>query len=411
MKTTIPILLKAALLVLLVTGSSALAQSISWSVNILPPGSSVITWSTTSPVANGTLTKSGKITFNSLSNIDFHFAANPGYQLIHVLKNAEDEIVWVNSHGGNDSFGPVKKAHTITVICEQLNPTGNFTGTYTDAKNLTAIADVTGNYNGTTTIKNTSRTYNADVAMDDSGKLSAMGTATGIANKDGGPLVSGSAGSVKTVDDKPYADLKGSFKGSVDGKPATTSGAASGDLVFETSDPQTQLAGTASGSAVVDGKKSTAKPTAGNLNVPAADVFKLKKSWGLTLSIVEVPATAKVKKHVTASGVLRLTSGESSKFLPKKVTYSKKTGYLVSFASGQKLDTLGNPVYVKNPKTGANKLDSKGNPISVIDKKSTVKISKMLLNRSDSAWVPASGLMEYKFLGQKGKGDLASFLD
>ena len=415
MKTTIPTLLKTALLALLVTGPSALAQSFSWSVNILPPGSSVINWSTTSPPASGTFTKSGKITFNKWSYITFQVTENSGFKLTHFFKQAEDQLPW-NPSARSFSFGPVNESEPVIAVCELINPTGTFAGNYTDAKaltgNLTAIADVTGNYNGTATVKNTSRTYNADVAMDDSGKLSAMGTATGVANKDGGPVFSGSAGSVKTVDNTPYADLKGSFKGSVDNKPTTATGAGSGDLVFKTSGNGTQIGGVASGSSVVGGNKTVLKPTEKTVAVPPADVAKLKKSWGLTLSIVEVPATTKVKSYVTATGVLRLTSGESSVFLPaKKVTYSAKTGYLVSFASGYKKDVTGAYVYVKIPKTNINKLDVKGNPIHVLDKKSTVKISKMLLNKSGTVWVPASGLMEYSFLGQKGKGDLKAFLD
>lgn len=404
-------LLKTALLIMLCAAPPLLAQNVTWSVNILPAGSSTINWSTTIPVQGGKLIKSGKVTFAIGSDITFHFAANAGYKLIHVYKNMEDEIGWVDSHAGNDTFGPVGKPHTIIAVCELLSPTGSFTGNYTDGKGVTAVADVTGNYSGNLTVKNTPRAYDADIAMDDSGKLSAMGTVSGLANKDGGAEISSPAGSVKTVDDKPYATLKGGFNGTVDGKPASGSCAASGDLVFETVGAKKQFGGVASGTGVVDGVKSVAKSTARSLDVPPADVAKLKKAWGLTLSLVEVPATAKVKKYVTASGVLRLTSGESSKFLPKKVTYSAKTGYIVNFVSGQKLDSLGAPVYVKNPKTGTNKLDCKGNPIPVIDKKSTVKISKMLLNKSGAVWVPASGLMEYKFLGQKGKGDIASFLD
>jgi len=419
MKTTIPSLLKTALLALLLTGPSALAVSVTWSVTILPPGSSVITWSTTSPAASGNFTKSGKVIFDKYSAITFQVAENSGFKLTHFFKQGQDQLLW-NPSNRTFNFGPqVDESEPVIAVCELLNPTGKFSGNYTDAKalsgNLTAIADVTGNYNGTATVKTIPRTYNADVAMDDSGKLSTMGTVSGIANKDGGSELSASVGSVTTVDNKPYASLKGTGKGSVDGKPATGSGAASGDLVFQAGGNGTQqLSGMASGTSVVGGNKTVLKPAEKILAVPAADVAKLKKSWGLTLSITEVPATAKVKKHVTASGVLRLTSGESSEFLPaKKVTYSAKTGYLVSFASGYKKDVTGAYVWVKVLKNGIliDKLDAKGQKIHVLDKKSTVKISKMLLDKSGAVWVPASGLMEYKFLGQKGKGDLKAFLD
>ncbi len=410
MKTTPNSIFANIVCILLVTALTALATEITWPVKIVPAGSAYIEWSSDSPAQSGNLTKSGSITFNSGANLNFRFVANSGYKLIHVYKNTEDEIAWVNANGGKDSFGPVSKPHTIIAVCELINPTGTLSGNYTEGKNITAIADVTGNYQGNATVKSVTRTYNADVAMDESGKLSAMGTLDGFTTKDGNATITGSAGSVKTVDDKPYAALKGGFNGMRDGKPCTGTGAASGELAFVASGNQTQLEGQASGSAVVDGEKKVALPASRAVDVPAPDVSKLQKSWGLALVLSEI-TPAKGKKYVEATATLRLSNGEYSRFAAKKVTYSAKNGYVVSFASGKKLDTKGAPVYVKDPKTGKDKLDSKGNPIPVVDRKSTVKLSKMILSESGGKWTPVSGTMEYKFLGQKGKGGLAGFLE
>lgn len=397
--------------ILLATAMPALAAEVTWAVKIYPANSSCIVWSTDSPPQGGTLVKSGSISFNVGGLISFQFLPGQNYKLTHVYKNSEDEIGWVSANGNRANFGPVpNKSHTILAVCELISPTGTFAGNYTDGKSITPIADVTGNYQGNGTIKNVTRAYNVDVAMDESGKLSTLGTVEGIKNKDGGDEVSGSVGSVKTVDDKPCLDLKGTFKGTRDGKPATGSAAATGDLVFETVNADTQMSGVATYSAVVDGKKSVDKPAERTMVVPPADVSKLKKSWGLALTLVE-KTPLKGKKYVEATGTLRLTSGEYSKFPAKKVTYGAKTGYMLSLASGQKLDTLGAAVYVKDPKTGATKLDKKGNPIPVIDKKSSVNISKMVLTQAGGTWSPTGGSMKYKFLGQKGKGELTAFLD
>jgi hypothetical protein len=401
----------AALAALAIAGMHTIqAATITWPIQILPPGSCTVTWSTDSPVASGNFTKSGRLSFNERANIQMRFVSTPGYQMDHVFKNTEDQLPWIKQNGGRTSFGPVTKAHTIVVVSSLINPTGNFTGNYTDGKNLTSIVDVTGNYNGTETVQGTSRAYNVDVAMDDSGKVQAMGSITGIKDKSGKTeLKSGSVGSVKTVANTPNANLKGRFQGQLDDKPVQASGSASGDLVMQTNAGKSELEGKVAGTSTYNGTKKSAAPQELILEVPPDKVDKIQKAWGMTMSFQE--KTVKGKKVVEATGELRLPNGEYRRFTARKAPYNAKTGYSVVFNRGVKLDTAKNPVYVKNPKTGLNKLDRKGNPIPVVDTKSTVKVSKMKLVQTSGLWTATEGQMTYSFMGQKGKGAIAEFLD
>lgn len=411
MKTSLHIGIKTAIAAFAASAllTQVFASTISWPVKIMPPGSCEIDWSTNAPPQSGTLTKSGSITFDLGANIDFTFRVQPGFKLIHVFKNLNDEINWVLSNNYRDSFGPVQKSHTIVAVCETLSPTGTFTGNYTDGVGLTSVVDITGNYSGEDP-NNPGRFYDVDAAMDDSGKVSAMGTVTGITNEQGGSELGGQIGSMKTVDNTPYGSAKGSFKGTVDGKPAAASGVASGDAVLQTAvGGVPQAEGVAGGSATVDGEKTSIKPAAVEVDVPPQHTSNLKKGWGLRLVLNE-RTDAKGKKYIEASGWLRLSNGEYSRFAPTTVKYAGAKGYTVSFGNGQKRNTADQPCYLKDPKTGANKLDKNGNPIPLIDKKTKVKLSNLVFSGSVGSWTANSGNMTYQFLGQKGKGPLASFL-
>lgn len=401
-----------ALLLLLLTctwPAVATAATLSWGIAVSPSGSGDITWVISNPTSNGTISTGKLLKPEKWATVDLTFKAKPGFKLVSVLKNGVEVITWLDSNG-HYQFGPITSPHGFVAKFELLNPTGTFSGNYVEGAGLTAMADVTGNYNGTTTVNGTARDYNADLAMDESGKITALGTATGIANKAGSPTISGSVGSIKTVADKPTAALKGTFAGSVDGDLTTASGSASGDCVLKTVVADKKLEGVAGGSAVRASQKYTAKSEPRSIVVPPEDVAKLKKDWGLTLTFKEV-TPAKGKKYVEVDAKLHLTSGEYSDYPAKKATYSAKNGYSISFTNGLKLNRSEQQIYVKNPKTGLDKLDRKGNKIPVYDKKSTVKITKMLLDQSGSAWTPASGTIQYKFLGQSGKGDLKTFLE
>lgn len=400
MKTSVHLGIKIAIAAFAASALLATAQvfagTMSWPVKILPSGSCEIDWSTNSPPQSGTLTKSGSISFNEGANIYFTFRPQPGFKLIHVFKNLEDEIGWVLSNNYRTSFGPVQKPHVIVAVCEILSPTGTFTGNYSDGAGLTSVVDITGNYSGEDP-NSPGRFYDVDAAMDDSGKLSAMGTVTGVTNEQGGNQLGGQIGAMKTVNNTPHGSMKGSFKGALDGKPVAASGSASGDAVLHNAGGGVQQAeGVAGGSAVVDGEKTSIKPAAVEVDVPSQHTSNLKKGWGLRLVLAE-RTDPKGKKYVEASGWLRLSNGEYSRFAAKKVKYAGSKGYSVSFGNGQKLNTAMQPV-----------LDLKGKPL--VDKKTKVKLSNLVFSGSQTNWTASSGNMTYQFLGQKGKGPLASFL-
>lgn len=372
------------------------AGEIKWPVKIFPTGSCEIDWRTTDPVQSGTLTGSGGgLTFNEGSYVYFTFREVTGHRLIHVYKNLTDEIGWVRSNNMQDSFGPVSKPHNIVAVSEVLNPTGTFGGNYSDGSGVTQVVDVTGNYAGTVPEEPT-RNYNVDLAMDESGKVMGMGTVTGVSNEEGGSELSGAGSQVKTVEGQPYAKLKGSFKGGLDGRPVSASGKADGDLVMEQGTSGKQLSGVASGNAVDDGVKKSSPATERTVDVPVQSQNTIKKNWGLSVTFTE-KTDAKGKKYVEANATLRLSNGEHSKFAPKKVKYSVAKGYSVSLSNGQKLNSSQQPV-----------LDAKGNP--VIDKKSKVKLTALTFSGTTGSWTPSGGTMEYKFLGQSGKGPLDTFL-
>lgn len=398
-------------LVFFAVSSPASASMMKWPVKIVPANSCTVQW-TSDFGQSGTLTKSGTALFDFYSNLTFTITAQPGFKLTHVYKNTDDQIAYLK--GGKISFGPVKKTHTLTVVCEMLNPVGDFSGIYDDAKGVTSIVDITGNYKGTVPdegpiggLNTGGRAYNVDVAMDESGKLSSMGTVTGVANAQGGAQISGGSGSVKTVNNKPNALLKGSFKGSVDGEQVSGSGKAQGDAVIDSggssgslltlSAGTPEVSGMVSGSGKVGKERYAAKPTEASVELTPQQVNNLKKNWGLSLKLDE-KQDAKGKNYVEASGELRLSNGEYSRFGPQKVKYSATKGYSIRFSKGRKLDSAKNPV-----------LDKKGQP--VIDRKSTVTISEMGFTGNPGSWTPIKGNLSYQFLGQKGRGNLAEFLD
>ncbi len=395
---------------LLLTIGLASASTITWSIVINPPGSCVITWSTDSPIASGVFTKSGKLSFNQGANISMHFASAPGYQLDHVYKNLDDELPWILWNNGNTSFGPVQKAHVIAALSSLINPTGTFSGNYSDEKNLTPIVEITGNYNGTRTLYGASRNYSMDVAMDDTGKVVALGTVSGLQDKTGAaPLALRGTGAVKTVGNEPRLNLKTNLHGQLDGQPYQANGSVNGDLLVEQRDGNYELDGRAGGSSTWNGTRQTRPMQDGALIVPADKVAKIRKSWGLRLQFNET--WVKGKRQVNLTAQLRLPNGEYRNFPTRKVAYSQGNGYNVVLTGARKLDANMVAIYVKDPKTGQNKLDSKGNPIPVVDRKCRLKLSQMTFEQNGSSWQPTGGQLGYEFLGQKGTGEITEWLD
>jgi hypothetical protein len=341
----------------------------------------------------GTLTKSGKVEMNSGALIDLTFKTNQGYKLIQVYKNTDPIITWLDANK-HYQFGPVSNPHSIIAIYEVVNPTGDFALTFPDGQ-ATAVADVTGNYTGTT--PNTHRPYNADVAMDEAGKLSGVGTVSGILNKEGGTQLEAEGGTVKTVNDVPTASGRGSFKGTIDGKESKASGGATGPLTLQsTGGSSVSAGGTGSGTATVgeDDYSSKSAPFSGDVTQHKAN---LTKAWDLDLKVREL-TDARGKKYIVAWGFLRLPNGDRTEFLQKKVRYSILKGYSISFTSGLKL----------NPTTGVRLLDAKGKFIA--DRKSRVKITNMTFTGPTTSMTVNGGTLQYQFLGQKGTGNILDFL-
>jgi hypothetical protein len=200
-------------------------------------------------------------------------------------------------------------------------------------------------------------------------------------------------GSLKTVNDKPTVSVKATVKGTLDGDQISGSGKASAPLEFTPVEGGGQVLEnvTASGSAKENGVAFTDKET---VTIPA-ETNEVARAWNLQLSIAE-KTDPKGKTFNVASLILNLPNGDKTGFKEKKVTYSIKKGYSITFSGGVKLDAAGNP-----------KVDLKGKPI--LDRKSRIVITKMKLVKTGGVWKPTEGTLSYQFLGQKGSGDLLDF--
>ncbi len=382
-------------LALLCLSTLAEAATVKWSIIISPAAGGSVLWATSSPSANGVLSKSGSIQFDSGALVDLTFKAQSGYELTSLHKNTDDILAWLDGNK-HSQFGPVGGPHIFVAVFTAPNPTGDFALNFPNGK-ATTMLDVTGNYSGTTRAHFGSRNYNGDVAMDESGKLSVMGTMDGVVPKGGGP-VAGSVGSLKTLNDTPNAKFKSSFTGTVDGKDTTAAGTAAGPMVIvDAGGGNIGLGGVAAGSAKVDGTPYSAKPTSGVTLLTPAQAATPRRSWKLDLKLREVINPTTFKKTVYASSILTLPNGDKTSFKEKKLTFSVKNGYSTAFSAGGRIDGVGNPIL--DVKTGKQQ----------IDRKSSVKISKMRMVGTPGHWIVTDGLFSYSFLGQKGKGNPKDF--
>lgn len=371
------------------------AATIKWSVVILPAGGGSVIWKTSSPNATGILSKSGSIQFDAGAFVDLTFKAQSGYELTGLRKNTDDILNWLDGNK-HFQFGPVNGPHIIVAVFKAPNPTGDFALNFPDGK-ATRMLDVTGHYTGTTGGRVGSRNYSGDIAMDDSGKLTGMGTVDGVVPTGGGP-VTGALGSLKTLHDTPSASLKGSFTGTIDGKATSAAGTAGGPLVINNAGGgKLSVSGVAAGNAKLDGTRYSAKPIAGAVPVTVAQAGTVKKTWKLDLKLREETNPKTLRKTVYGSSILTLPDGDKTSFKEKRLTFSVKNGYSVLFSAGIKLDGVGNPIL--DPKTGK----------PVTDRKSSVRITKMRIVGVPGHWIVTDGLFTYSFLGQKGKGNPRDF--
>lgn len=352
------------------------AGTLTWKVYIAPASGGSVRWSTSAPAASGTLTNSGSLAFNAGAYVDLTFSAKTGYQLTSVMKNADQIIGWLDG-SKHFRFGPVDKPHVIVAV---------FSSTSASRMNFpdglgTEIADVTGNYSGTT---RDARDYDVDIAMDEAGKLNAMGTVDGITPKAGG-AVEGAIGSVKTVNNVPTAALKGSFTGTRDSEATTASGTYTGPVQLHAAGGgHWNASGVGSGNAKAGSTSYTAKPTNLTVQATSEQAGNVSKDWSLNLAIRETGDEKTGAPVVMAGAILTLPNGDRTSFAEKPMSYSPQTGYSVSFSKGVKLDALGNPT-------------------TAIDTKSTVTLTGMSLAGAPGSRTLTGGKTTYTMLGQTGK--------
>ena len=379
-----------------------------FSVIIKPSNSGTVTWSTDNPNGGGTLSGAGG---------SFSFTKNQTLIMLVLHPNTGGSIKTIVSDEGNEMgyllygnslfwSGPSENTKSLTVTfaggtpVTPVDPTGNVPlGFPTNNPSLTAITDLSGVYTGRTpTVKQ--RLYNVTVAQDESGKLMAMGTVEGILSSSatkskaatGNDLLSYNIGAVTTVNNEPTVKTKGSFNGTVDGQPASSAGAGQAPAkVVDIGSGTNGVSGTGSYVAKISGVPVHPLPAGHNqiivVPTPADAISHVHKAWSISLSITNKVNAKTHKAYVGATGVLIRPDGDVITFPEQVVKYSTKTGYKLTLKGGQN--------------TTAN----------VADKKSTITITGMTMEKTGATWSPTAGKLTYQFLGQKGTGNLMDFLE
>lgn len=266
-------------------------------------------------------------------------------------------------------------------------PVGSFRFAFpSDNPLLTRIVSLVGNYQGTTHTSS-NRAFNVDVAQDESGKLSAMGTMDGVLDRNGSPELAGSVGTVATVNGEPTAQLKTSFTGSRDGQPGSGTASAAGPVeLVDIGGGTNGLTGTAS----YRGKIGLV-PYVGNrvplrIAVPPEAASNLRHEWSLKLEIYR--KSIKGTLRTVGTGELLLPNGDTLQFPERVIRYSSKNGYALSLQRGTNITA---------------------NPVR-IDRKSAILIKGLTFERQADTWQPTGGVISYRFLGQRGVAPLLDFL-
>jgi hypothetical protein len=250
---------------------------------------------------------------------------------------------------------------------------------------LTRIASLTGNYQGTSPTA-AQRSYNLDIAQDESGKVMVMGTIEGLADKDGDTDLESNVGTVKTVNEEPVARLKGSFQGTVDGATTTYKGSATVPVELVDIGGTNGLTGSGTYRAKLGGVPLAGANVPLELATSPASESNLKTAWTLQLELAA--KTIQGKERIVASAVLELPNGDSIQFAERVVKYSEKKGYKLAFKKG--MNVTANP--------------------DVLDKKTAVILSGLKFVKNGDVWEPSGGTITYRFLGQKGVENLLDFL-
>lgn len=366
--------------------ATSTARAVTWNVIILPADGGDVMWASSSPARGGVLAKTDCFTFDANAFIDLTFIEQPGWALERVMKNAEDITSWLDV-ANHVKFGPVTKTHTIIAKFTAKIPTGTFPLNFPTTKaGVTALYDVTGNYTGISPTKH-ARAYNVDVAMDENGKLAAMGTIAGHTPKSGGPMM-GSLGKVTTVKGEATAAIDFTFEGTRDGVDGKARGKATMPLAFkDVGGGSLGVAGTGSYTGKLGGVPFHDAQVPAQFPATPAQRANFDKAWSISLAIAK-KFDAKGKPFIAGNTQLTLPNGNVIVFAEKKLTYTVKNGYSVTLTRG--MNTTLNP--------------------PAIDKKTSITIKKMTLSESGMTWVPSGGTLGYKFLGQKGTANLVDFL-
>ena len=276
-----------------------------------------------------------------------------------------------------------------------IGPTGRFRFVFpANSPLLAAIASITGHYSGVYPPPAWAgllrvlgvRGYEMDIAQDEFGKLSYMGTMEGVTTRDNNSQISGALGSVSTVNGKPTAKFKGSFDHNVDGNLGKSAGTADIPVEVINVGGIDSVAGTTSYSGKIKGVPFSDKNIPFQVDAPLGTVQNLKKDWTLQLDIAS-RQDAKGKSYLVASAELLLSNGDTIVFPERKTKYSATKGYSLSFSRGTNTRT------------------------NLPDKKTSISIKGMTMTQQqDDSWQPTGGTITYRFLGQQGSGNLVDFV-
>jgi hypothetical protein len=256
-----------------------------------------------------------------------------------------------------------------------------------------------------------------DLAMDESGKVLAMGVLPGFRDKQ----------DVKAGTTQPSENVRTLYVRTINGEPVLTANATAAGEYDEDGVPTTDDS-TAKGSGQADiylgsfppfqdpslevvpvmssfkGKlesdKDKEKPAMSFLYLDPVQVRNLtSKDWEMLLSI-SPRLDSRSKPFYVASLSLIKPDGTEIRFPERRIkNYSDRLGYSFQFSSGT-VFRASQPV-----------LDTRGKPLK--DKTTTVKFSNLLFQKDPSSespsYFPASGVIDYQFFGQKGFGHAFNF--
>lgn len=396
------ILLIIAGSMLLMVSISVSASDLTWKISLTPKGGGEVQWKTDLPDKSGVLTGSGSITMTQSAMLDLTFVPYNGYKLESVFKNSDNWTPYLDPDN-HYRFGPVSNSHNIVVKFSEIIPTGSIDLQSPESlpDGVAPIYNATGHYSGTvpTGVPLVSgKTFEADVAMDESGKLDILPISLeDFTPTDNKPII----GSLKTVNNLPQVTVSASFKGVFDG--IGGEGAGSATLTGMQALPRQGLQAIpannvveptldASGTGVY---KMTLKNTdtrvktsfkEKNVDVQLPVVTDVSKNWSVNL-LLSQRKDAKDKLKTYAEATLTLPTGESVAFAERTVNYSMKKGYNLSFSKGINQTS------------------------QLVDKKTKLSIKKMLFDCSSQPCQVSDGQIQYRFLGQQGQANLTDFID